>query len=661
MCGIGGTAGFADESLLQAMNELQQHRGPDDSGTWMNGDRSVGLAACRLSIIDLSPAGHMPMANEAGDVRVAFNGEIYNFPELRRELESLGHVFRSRADTEVIVHGFEQWGTGLFRRLNGMFAIAVCDTRPMPGRSGPEVTLARDRFGIKPLYFHAVNGRLVFASEVKGLLAAPGIVRATNLAAIPAFLRFLYVPGPLTMFAGIEKLAPGSFLQWRDGRHSVTSYWDLTFTPGPARPQAELAEELRAILDRAVRRNLVSDVPLGVFLSGGLDSTTIAAFANAAGAGSLDAFTIGFREGDARLEQSSDDSAFARRVAQRYGLRLHEVLLEPDVAQLLQKVVYHLDEPMADPAALATHTICAAATGHLKVLLSGQGADEVFAGYRTYWLATTSRLLAHIPSPVLGGLGRAAAHAIGRLGGRLPNPGKPLAAERYLLRLFEGAGLAPGERFVRQHAHLTGAEIGDLLSPELADQVGMIDADAAHLHYFDAHPNDDYLSRMMYVDCKTFLPEQNLAYSDKLSSANSIEVRVPFLDNEVVEFMAHVPSNLKLRRFETKRLLKMAVTGIVPEQVIKRSKAGFGAPIRAWLRSDLVDMVDDLLSADRVAARGFFRPAAVRRLVEDQRSGRVDRPFPVWALLTLELWMQCFMDSAAPSPTPVQIPPAVSQ
>lgn len=646
MCGIGGTAGFADEGLLQTMNQLQQHRGPDSSGTWMDEERSVGLAACRLSIIDLSPAGRMPMANESGDVHLAFNGEIYNFQELRRELESLGHVFRSRTDTEVIIHGFEQWGSDVFPRLNGMFAIAICDTRRMSGRSGPEVTLARDRFGIKPLYFHTINGRLVFASEVKGLLAAPGIRRAPNLATIPAYLRFLWVPGPLTMFDGIEKLAPGSFLQWRNGRHSMTSYWDLTFEPGPARPEEELAEELRAILDHAVQRNLVSDVPLGVLLSGGLDSTTIAAFANRVGAGFLDAYAIGFRDRDAKLEQSSEDRAFARLVAQRFGLRLHEVILEPDVAQLLNKVVYHLDEPIGDPAALATHSICAAAAGHVKVLLSGQGADEVFAGYRTYWLATTSRLLGQIPASVLGGPGLAAAHVIGRLGRMLPKPGKALAAERYLVRLFEGASLAPGERFLRQHAHLTKAEIADLLSPGLADQLGRIDADAAHLRYFDAHPDDDYLSRMMYVDCKTFLPEQNLAYSDKLSSASSIEVRVPFLDNELVEFMARVPSDLKLRRFETKRLLRTAVAGIVPDEVIRRSKAGFGAPIRAWLRSDLVEMVEDLLSADRVEARGLFKPSAVRRLVEEQRSGQVDRSFSVWALLTLELWMQRFIDSA---------------
>ena len=646
MCGIGGTAGFADAELLRDMNRLQHHRGPDDSGTWISPDRTVGLAACRLSIIDLTPAGHMPMANETGDVRVAFNGEIYNFPELRRELESQGHAFRSRTDTEVIVHGFEEWGTDMFRRLNGMFAIAICDTRTSHGGSGPEVILARDRFGIKPLYFHATGSRIVFASEVKALLAAPHVPRSVNLSSLPAFLRFLWVPGPQTMFAGIEKLAPGSFMKWRNGTYSLTTYWDLTFNPQGARSDEEWAEELRSILDRSLRRSLISDVPLGIFLSGGLDSTTIAAFAKRAGAGDLDAYTIGFRDRDAKLEQSSEDLIFARLVAEQYGLRLHEVVLEPNVARMLQDVVYHLDEPVGDPAALSTHSICAAAAGHVKVLLSGQGADEVFAGYRTYWVATTSRFISPIPAQVLNRAGPTLAHAIGRVGENLPKPGKALAAERYLIRLFDGAGLSPGQRFVRQHAHLAKSEIGELLSCELVEQIGTLDPDAAHLRYFDARPDDDYLNRMMYVDCKTFLPEQNLTYSDKLSSASSIEVRVPFLDNEVAEFMARVPPRLKMRGFDTKRLLKKAVTGIVPEAVIKRSKAGFGAPVRSWLRSDLVEMVDEYLSAESVAARGLFKPAAVRRLVDDQRSGRVDRPFSVWALLSLELWMRRFIDSA---------------
>jgi asparagine synthase (glutamine-hydrolysing) len=648
MCGIGGTAGFAELGLLLEMNRVQHHRGPDDSGTWISPAQTVGLAACRLSIIDLSPAGHMPMANETHDVHVAFNGEIYNFPELRAELETRGHVFRSRTDTEVIVHGFEEWGTDIFRRLNGMFAIAISDTRARSSGSGPEVILARDRFGIKPLYFRAADGRLLFASEVKALLAAPGVARSPNLATIPAFLRFLWVPGPQTMFAGIEKLAPGSFLRWSDGRYSIAAYWDLTFDPEAARSGEEWVEELRAVLDRSVRRSLISDVPLGIFLSGGLDSTTIAAFAKRAGAGPLDAYTVGLRERDAKLEQSPEDLMFARLVANRFGLRLHEVVLDPDLAQALRDIVYHLDEPVGDPAALATQCICAAATGHVKVLLSGQGADEVFAGYRTYWVATTSRFLSAVPSPLLGA-GPPLAHAIGLVGKSLGNAGKALAAERYLIRLFDGARMPPGQRFVRQHAHLTDSEIGELLSFELIEQIGMPDPDAAHLRYFEAHPDDDYLNRMMYVDCKTFLPEQNLTYSDKLSSASSIEVRVPFLDNEVAELMARVPPRFKMKGFDTKRLLKRAVSGIVPDEVVKRPKAGFGAPIRSWLRSDLATMVDDLLSADRVAARGLFKPAAVRRLVEDQRSGAVDRPFSVWALLSLELWMQRFMDPGVPS------------
>ena len=642
MCGICGlTAPLAEETLRRMVATIV-HRGPDDSGVYVAPDGAVGLGSTRLSIIDLSPAGHMPMLSDDGSVALAYNGEVYNFRELRRELEALGFSFRSRTDTEVVLRAYEAWGEDMFARLNGMFALALWDARER------RLLLARDRFGIKPLYYHrGADGRLLFASEVKALPPAGYRPGALDPEALHRYLTFLWVPGPATLFTGVRKLEPGHWAEWRDGAFAVHPFWRPRFEPrrGSA---AAAAAHLRERLEAAVDRQLVADVPVGVFLSGGLDSTVLTSLAARSTTGPVRCYTIAFRAADASLEQSSADARYARVAAEYCGAELHEIEVDPDVVSLLPKVVRHLDVPIADPAAINTYLISEAARRDVTVLLSGQGADEVFAGYRVQAMPAVAERLRLLPRPVrerllgpaVGALPALSRHAVG------VSPGLVLAAHRYFTRMLPGVDMPFEERYVRYRSFYTDAELLGLYSPDLRDSLRDAASGSEHLEYFAEVPGEAPLDRILYVDWKTFLPELNLAYGDKMSMAASVETRVPFLDNEVVDFMLTVPADLKVRGLVSKYLLRRAVKDIVPASILRRRKAGFGAPIRAWLRGDLRGMVDDLLGAERVRRRGYFDPAAVRRLVDDDREGRADNTYRIWALLTLELWHQESVDGA---------------
>jgi asparagine synthase (glutamine-hydrolysing) len=649
MCGICGTAGFAQHELLERMTDLMSHRGPDDRGVFVSSDRMFGLGNRRLSIIDLSSAGHMPMSNEDKTIWISYNGEIYNFPTLRTELEGLGHQFRSHTDSEVLVHGYEQWGLDLLSRLNGMFALGLVDLRTRPAK----LLLARDRFGIKPLYYTELADRLVFASEIKSILAVPNVTRELDVESLHRYLAFLWVPGPKTMFKNIFKLPPGHYMQWCDGRLSIRSYWDLRFEPIRVKDDRELAAELRHILSRSVERQLVSDVPVGVFLSGGLDSSTIAAMAAKASSESLNTYTIAYRPEDSVLEQSDEDASAAREVSRYFHTRHHEIVVSPDIADLLPKVVWHLDEPVADAAAISTYLICNAAGSSQKVLLSGQGGDEIFAGYRVYTMASIANSLKAIPKGLRNGPGRLAVDLLPKLKNHIPgvSPGLVLAAHRYLTKVLAGVDLGVEQRFAFSRSYYTDNDLLELYGPDLKRALNAEVAADRHLEHFKNVGRADFLNRMLYVDAKTFLPELNLTYSDKLSSAASVEVRVPLLDNEIVDFMSRVPADLKIKGFKTKYLMRRAVEGMLPDRVLRRRKAGFGAPIRTWLRRDLKEMVDDLLSNDVLEARGHFDPQRVRRMISDDRDGNTDNSYRIWALLTLELWQRTFIDSVLPSST----------
>jgi asparagine synthase (glutamine-hydrolysing) len=664
MCGICGMTLPVDLTALDRMLAATLHRGPDDGGTFVSADGAVGLGSRRLSIIDLSPAGHMPMISDDGRVVVAYNGEIYNYRELREQLRAAGHKFHSQTDTEVLIHGYEEWGSEVFARLNGIFALALWD------QMEHRLLLARDRFGVKPLY-HVVDdrGRLLFASEVKGLIAAGYRPATPDPLAIHKYLAFLWVPGPATMFTGVEKLPPGHWAEWRPasaghgsgaapgaaprsgpgGQLESHRHWSPEFAPQPME-DADAAAELRRILESTVERQLVADVPVGVFLSGGLDSTALAALATRAAGRPATCFTIGFRPEDFALEQSSDDARYARLAAESLGAELHDIEVSPDVVDLLPKVVYHLDEPVADPAAMATYLICEAARSKVTVLLSGQGADEVFAGYRvqamSHWADRAGLLPAWLRrtavSPLVQAL-PALSHAIPGV-----HPGLVLAGHRYLSKMLAGVDLPPDERYVFYRSYYTDEQLRGLYAPGLRGALADAQAGSEHLTYMREAPAADFLNRVLYTDWLTFLPELNLAYCDKMSMAASTEVRVPFLDNEIVDFMLTVPCRLKQHGRASKIILRDAVRDMVPAPVIERRKAGFGVPLRTWLRRDLCEMVDDLLGADRIKARGYFEPKAIRTLVDDDREGRADNTYRIWALLTLELWHQVFLDGRVP-------------
>jgi asparagine synthase (glutamine-hydrolysing) len=630
------------------MVRLITHRGPDDSGTLVTPDGQFGLGNCRLSIIDLSHAGHMPMCNEDETVWITYNGEIYNFRSLRSQLEKLGHTFRSQTDTEVLIHGYEEWGEQLLEGLNGMFGLALLDLRKKPAK----LLLARDRFGIKPVYYTAAGDCLVFASEIKAILLAPGIARDVDLNALHRYLAFLWVPGPETLFKGIYKLPPGHYLEWSEGKHSLHCYWNLRF-PLASRngkrdeDERDLGARLLEILRHAVERHLISDVPVGVFLSGGLDSSTILALASELTGEPVKSYTIAYRPQDGRLEQSDADKDFARLAARRVGATHHEIEVNPDIVDLLPKVVWHLDEPVADPAAISTYLICREARPEAKVLLSGQGADEVFAGYRLHWTHRLANMLKPIPAPLRHAFARFPLGALPRISDWLPGvrPGLVLALHRYWDKLLAGVDLDPERRYVFYRSYYTDDQEFAVYTPGLREALrGAVAADR-HLAHFSAVPGADFLDRMLYVDVKTFLAELNLTYCDKLSSAASAEVRVPFLDTEIVDFMSQVRPDMKLHGFKSKYIFRRAVQGLVPREIIERRKVGFGAPIRAWLRRDLHDMVDDLLSEQTLRQRGYFQPAAVRAMISEDRQGKGDHTLRIWALLTLELWHRAFIDS----------------
>ena len=600
---------------------------------------AVGLGNRRLAILDLSPNGHMPMRSALTGATITYNGEVYNYRELRRELVVRGHTFTSDTDTEVVLRGYEEWGRGVLKRLNGIFALAIWDPRTA------ELTLARDRFGVKPLYYTTDDGALAFASEVKSLIAGGYRPDGLDPVALHRYLAYLWVPAPRTLFPGVVKLEPASFLVWRADGLAREEYWRPDFAPQRGASPGDLAAELRELLLEVVGRQLRSDVPLGLFLSGGLDSTALLALATCASTSAPRCYTIAFRSEDSALEQSADDARFAALAAQSYGADLECIEVAPDIVDLLPRAVWHLDEPIADPAAIATLLISEAARPTSTVLLSGQGADEVFAGYRVYQMQRWAQLLANLPAGVSA---RAVPWALDRVrprAGSVPgvHEGFVLAVDRYVRKLAAGVSLPPDERWAFYRAYYGDAELLDLYGPRLRAELAHERAWSEHVDYVRDAPADDYLDKTLYADWKTFLPELNLAYCDKLSMAASVETRVPYIDNEIVDFMCRVPPELKLHGTTSKYLLREAVKDLVPAQILRRRKAGFGAPIRTWLRRDLREMVDDLLSPERIEARGYFDAAAVRRMIEDDRRGLTDNTFRIWALLTLEVWHQTFL------------------
>jgi asparagine synthase (glutamine-hydrolysing) len=643
MCGISGLVNWGDAESLARMTQVQSHRGPDDFGLWERhfpDGGYIGLGNRRLAILDLSPDGHMPMSNEDGTVWITYNGEVYNFADLRRELESKGHRFRSHTDTEVVVHLYEEYGADCLNRLNGIFAFVICDLR---GNS-PKLFLARDHFGVKPLYYCERGGKLAFASEAKALLEVPEIESRMNLEALDQYLTFLWVPDPLTMFEGIRKLPAGYCAWWQGGNLNIEQYWDLTF-PGTEhrfeRREADLAGEIRERFCASVERQMVSDVPIGAFLSAGLDSSSIVAAM--ARKQALRTYTITYPKKYRVGETTIDDPAVPARLARKLGCEHHEIIVEPDVVGLLPKLTWHMDEPTADPAVIAAYLVCQEAGKRATVMLSGVGGDELFAGYRKYVAQAWGADYRRLPRSMRSLTERVVLALPALRGTRLKGP------VRLAKKWARSAGLDPVWGFVRNCTYLDYDERRALREPEFILAANG-NFEAPHRSAFEKMSHANFLNQMLYVDSKIFMPTLNLTYNDKMSMASSVEVRVPFLDRELAEFIAwNVRPEWKLRgkwRPVTKYIFRKAMRDILPEEVLRQPKAGFAAPVDYWLANELRPIVDDLLSESQVRKRGMFRPEVVRRYVDEHRRGAEDWSMQIWQFLTLEIWMQLFMDGS---------------
>lgn len=641
MCGISGVVNCGDLQVLEQMTAVQRHRGPDDSGTWHTGFGDggwVGLGSRRLAILDLSSAGHMPMRTPDGRYTIVYNGEIYNYPALRRTLSDHGYRFRSNCDTEAILYGYQHYGgPGLIKQLNGIFAFAVWD------REGEELFLARDHFGVKPLYYTHAGNQLAFASEAKALLELPDVPRRINFEALQQYLTFLWVPEPLTLFDKILKLPAGHFARFKDGRFTIGKYWDLTF---PAKDhvytatESELVDELRERFVAAVKAQMISDVPLGAFLSAGLDSTSIIAAMVQATSHPVRTFTIAFPQKYRRGELTLDDTDVAKRTANYFGCIHNEIVVEPNVAELLPKLTWYMDDPTADPAIITAYLVNREARRDVTVLLSGVGGDELFGGYRKYQAHYLAEKYRRIP-------GRLRKHLIEPAVAALPSF-RGTAMKGYVRlakKMARSGSLSADERFLMDSVYLSDEQQDELYTAETRRQIGNSETKRGHRELFRNVADADFLNQMLYIDSKTFMVSLNLNYNDKMSMASSVEARVPFLDRELAEWAAwNVPPDLKIRAGVTKHLLREAMRPSIPAEVLEQRKAGFFAPIDYWLAHDLRDMTDELLSEERLKRRGLFEPQVVRRYVDQQRSGRQDWSMQVWQLLTLELWMQTFLD-----------------
>ena len=640
MCGITGIVDLAaerpvDERLLRHMNALLAHRGPDGDG--FHFEPGVGLGHRRLSIIDLT-GGKQPLYNEDHSVVVTFNGEIFNFMEIERELKLRGHTFGTRSDTEVIVHAWEEWGVESLARFNGMFAFALWDRRQKT------LFLARDRLGVKPLHYALLeDGRLVFASELKSVLACPDVQRRVDPLAIEEYFTFGYVPDPKTIYRDVRKLEPGAYLCVRRGARipEPTRYWDVPLEGErwPEQPAARWEEELRARLKEAVRKRLVSDVPLGSFLSGGIDSSAVVAMMREIGTGRILTCSIGFRE------PRYDESMYARMVAEAKHTDHRSETVEASDYGLLDELVGIYDEPYADSSAIPTYRVCQLARRHVTVALSGDGGDEDFIGYRRYRLfAAEERVRASLPL----GLRRAVFGALGRIYPKLDWAPRALRGKT----TFQGLARDTVDGYLHAVSLSSQETRARIYSGDFRRELGgRSGADVFRAHVA-GKTFADSMALVQYLDYKTYLPGDILTKVDRASMAHSLEVRVPFLDYEFVEWTARLPSNVKLRGGEGKYILKKALEPLLPRAVLYRAKMGFAVPLDMWFRGSLRDHIAEMVRGPRLAASGVFEPRALAAVVDEHVSGRRDHSAVLWALLMYDGFLARQGRSAAPAPEP---------
>ncbi len=636
MCGIAGFT-WPDDRLIQRMTDTIVHRGPDQCGQFVDGRVSLGHR--RLSIIDLSDRGRQPMCNEAGDVHVVCNGEIYNFEQVRHDLAAKGHRFRSRCDTEVLVHAWEEYGPECVERLTGMFAFAIWDARQQ------RLFLARDRLGIKPLYYATLEGPepgLIFASEIKALLQCDRVRRDVRPQSVYEYLGYEFVPAPHTIFEHVMKLPPGCAMEWRPGQTpSVQRYWRLRFQTVD-RTRAEHERCLRESLERAVRSHLMSDVPLGVFLSGGLDSSALVAMMHRAGVDPLDTFALYYEDA------SFSELPFARDVATHFNTRHHEMLIDPVSPEVIDRTVWHLDEPMTDLSTIPLYLLCEKVRRHVTVCLSGEGGDETLVGYDRFKASKINRLFQLIPGPVRR-------QVIGRMVASLPDREQKKGAVNLLKRFVEGSLLDPAGRHMRWQYFFPPQMERGIFAPDFAAQV-TFDPFGPIRRHLDGIGYDDPISEEIDIDTGFMMANSILHKVDKMSMAHALEVRVPFLDHHFVEFCATVPSDLKLQRMTTKAVFRTAMRGILPDRILWRGKQGYSLPIKNWLRRELRDYMLETFRQSPLIDRAFDRKQ-IDRLVAEHDSMRKNHNHLLWGLINLAAWHRLFVEQA-PSPGSASAPPA---
>lgn len=623
MCGICGIYNAhsgepVSPQLIAEMTRLIAHRGPDDNGVYLDG--AVGLGFARLSIIDLNN-GHQPMSNETGDIWVIFNGEIWNYKDLRKELSEKGHVFRTNSDTETIVHAYEEYGADCIARLHGMFGLAIWDS---PRK---RLLLARDRAGKKPLYYTNVDGNLIFASEIKSLLCHPQVKREADLQAMADFLSVRYVPGPATLFANIYKVLPGHWLLFEKGTTREECYWDFTFGKTEQHPITEYLDNIKHHVHRSVEERMIADVPVGAMLSGGVDSSIISGIMSKLTSHKVKTFSVGFDHPD------YSELPYARMVAEHFGTDHHELVVSSsDLTQYWPLLTWHRDEPVSEPSDLGVYLISKLARQHVKVVLSGEGGDELFAGYPKYvvdWIAKYYHIL---PQAIRNGF-------IQPLIEHLP----------YSMRKFQTAARnisqpAP-QRWMNWFGIFNGQLKDHLLSPSLKATIDL-DSSRTFRSWLERNPQRDDLSSMLYLDTKIWLPDNLLMKGDKMTMAASLESRMPLLDYKLIEYAASIPSNSKIKSLKAKYLLKRAFADFLPEPILTRKKMGFNVPTGIWFRQGQREVITNLLLSERIQSRGYFNHEYIERIVHDHLAGKTNYQAQIFTLASLELWFRVFIDPA---------------
>jgi asparagine synthase (glutamine-hydrolysing) len=629
MCGIQGILNFdgaaASREIVSRMGRITRHRGPDDEGVHVDGALAIGMR--RLSIIDLA-GGHQPLSNEDGTLWLVANGEIYNYRELTKELVAQGHRLRTGSDCETLLHLYEQHGDDFLARVNGMFAFALWDAKRR------RLLLGRDRLGIKPLYLWNDGRRLVFASEAKAILAVPGIPTELDEGALGSFLALGYVPSPQSIFRGIRKLPPATILVAENRRVEEHRYWRVPDVVDRSLDETSWTAKVREGIETSVHRQMVSDVPIGAFLSGGVDSSAVVAFMAAHSERPVETYAIGFDGGEA--EAYYNELPYARRVATLFGTHHHEILVRPDVVSLLPRLLWHMDEPIADSAFVTTYLVSEFARRDVTVILSGVGGDELFGGYRRYLGNHYQLQFGRLP----GGLRR----AVSAIGAKLPSDRhSPLLNT---LRLAKGflatAGLPLDERY-RSYVEVFGeAAAAEMLRAPMASN-----GDALAVAFAEASGDDD-LNRMVIVDAATQLPDDLLLLTDKMSMAVSLECRVPLLDHTLFELAASIPQETKLRGGRLKHIMKAALTDVLPRDILERKKRGFGTPMGAWFKGALAPLLRQLLSRESIERRGVFRFSAIAALIDAHQANRIDGTDRLMALLNFEIWARLYLDDQSP-------------